>query len=224
MKCDVSGAMSSRAGPQRRQRDRDDVDPVVEVLAELALRDELRQVAVGGGDDAHVDGRLVVAADPADDLLLDRPQELDLHGRRRLADLVEEERAAVGLLEEAALLAHRAGEGAALVAEELGLEQRLRQRAAVDRDELAVLADRGEVDRAGDQLLARAALARQQDRRGHLADPLDRPEDLLHPAAPADDVGERVLAAPAPGAGTGSRPGAASPRGPGARRGRARRC
>ena len=56
-------------------------------------------------------------------------------GRRHLADLVEEERAAVGLLEEALLVAQRAGEGAALVAEQLALEQVLGQRAAVDRQD-----------------------------------------------------------------------------------------
>jgi hypothetical protein len=45
-----------------------------------------------------------------------------------LADLVEEERAAVGLLEAADAAAVGAGEGALLVAEELGLEERLRDR------------------------------------------------------------------------------------------------
>ena len=44
---------------------------------------------------------------------------------RQLADLVEEHRAAVGRLEQAGLAPDRAGEGAALVAEQLALEQRL---------------------------------------------------------------------------------------------------
>src|SRR5262249_58452209 len=81
-------------------------------------------------------------------------------------DLVQEERPAVRLREEAALLLDRAGERAALVPEELRFEKRLGQRAAVDRDELLLLADRGVVDRPRDQLLARSALARQEDRRG----------------------------------------------------------
>jgi glutamyl-tRNA reductase len=46
---------------------------------------------------------------------------------RHLADLVEEQRAAVGGLEEADLLAIGAGERAALVAEQLALEQGLGQ-------------------------------------------------------------------------------------------------
>ena len=76
------------AGAQGRQHDRDDVDPVEEVLAEDSLCDELGQVLVGGGDDPHVHARFVVPADLADDLLLDRAQELDLHRQRRLGDLV----------------------------------------------------------------------------------------------------------------------------------------
>src|SRR2546430_13179771 len=41
--------------PQRRHRELDDVDPVEEVLAKAARRDELRELLVRGADDAHVD-------------------------------------------------------------------------------------------------------------------------------------------------------------------------
>ena len=50
-------------------------------------------------------------------------------------DLVEEQRAARGLLDAADLGRDRAGERALLVAEQLGLEELLGQRRAVDRDE-----------------------------------------------------------------------------------------
>ena len=52
---------------------------------------------------------------------------------RDLADLVEEERAAVGLLEAPLATRDRAGERAALVAEQLALEERLGERRAVQR-------------------------------------------------------------------------------------------
>jgi hypothetical protein len=48
---------------------------------------------------------------PGNLLLLEDAKELDLEGRRQLADLVEKERPAVRLLEEAALRADRVGEG-----------------------------------------------------------------------------------------------------------------
>ena len=54
---------------------------------------------------------------------------------RQLADLVEQERAAVGDLELAGAVGDRAGEGAAHVAEQLALRRGLRQRRAVDVDQ-----------------------------------------------------------------------------------------
>ena len=76
---------------------------------------------------ADVDADVLRAADALERLLLEEAQQLGLQRRHHLADLVEEHRAAVGRLEQAALLLPRVGEGAALVAEELALEQRLRE-------------------------------------------------------------------------------------------------
>src|SRR5579872_2781199 len=80
--------LASRA--ERRRRDRDDVEPVVEVLAEPSGRHLGHQIAIGGGDDPHVGLRGV----PTDRLVLaflQDAEELHLHGGRELADLVEEE-------------------------------------------------------------------------------------------------------------------------------------
>jgi hypothetical protein len=66
---------------------------------------------------------------------LQGPQQLDLEGRRGVADFVEEQRAAVGLLEKADAIFMGAGECALLVAEELGFEQRVGQGTAVFDDE-----------------------------------------------------------------------------------------
>ena len=67
----------------------------------------------------------LVAADALEALLLQHAQQLGLRGGRHVADLVEEQRAAVGLLEPADAAAIGAGEGALLVAEQLALQQRL---------------------------------------------------------------------------------------------------
>ena len=79
---------------QRRQPEVDDVEAVVEVLAELARLDHLLEVAVGRGDDADVDLLGLAVADAEDDPLLQRAQQLHLQLQRQLADLVEEQRAA----------------------------------------------------------------------------------------------------------------------------------
>ena len=130
-------------------------------------------MAVGGGDDAHVDLHLAVAADAHDAARLEHAQELDLQLDGHLGDLVEEERAARGPLEVAAVLALRAGEAALLVAEQLALDEGGRDGAAVER-QVGPLAALGElVDGLGGQLLAGAALAdeKRRDLRGrHLVD------------------------------------------------------
>ena len=70
-------------------------------------------------------------------MLLQHAQDLGLRARAHVADFVEEQRAAVGLLEPADPLLVGARERALLVAEELRLEQVLLQRRAVHLHEVA---------------------------------------------------------------------------------------
>ena len=86
-----------------------------------------RPVAVGGGDDPDVDLDGGVGANPLELALLEDAQQLGLGAQRHLADLVEEDGALVGAFEAALAHGHGAGEGALLVAEQLCLEQGLRQ-------------------------------------------------------------------------------------------------
>ena len=104
----------------------------------------------------------------------------------------------LGDFEQPLLVRVGAGERAAHVAEELGLEQRLGQRAAVERRRTA---DRGAASGSGspgDQLLAGARLAGQQDRAGGPRDRLDQLEHGEHRVAAADDVRELVRQAERP--------------------------
>ena len=116
--------------------------------------------------------------------------------RRHVAHLVEEQRAAAGLLEAPRPGGHRAGEGALHVAEQLGLEQGLGERAAVDGHERAARPGRAPVQLAGDQLLAGAGLADDQHRDVGGGDLLDLPVHLLHPGAAPEDVAEALLLQP----------------------------
>ncbi len=63
---------------QRRNEYREDIEPVIEVAAELAVGDHLLQVAVGGGDQTHVDGKQLVAANPLKLVLLEHAQQFRL--------------------------------------------------------------------------------------------------------------------------------------------------
>ena len=71
----------------------------------------------------HVDADRRRAAEALDLALLQHAQQLDLRRRADVADLVEEERAALGQLEPPLLERLRAGERALLVAEQLGFDQ-----------------------------------------------------------------------------------------------------
>src|SRR3989440_11579454 len=100
--------------------------------------------------------------------------------RRHVADLVEKKGATVRQLELAELALLGIGEGAPLVTEELGFEQRSRNGRRRHRDERPSRAPTVMVDRARDQLLAGARLAAQQH--GDVAgrDAPDRLVGLLH--------------------------------------------
>jgi hypothetical protein len=80
------------------------------------------------------------------------------------------------------------------VPEELAVEQGLGQPGAVDRDERRVAQDTALVHRAGDELLAGATLAAQQDGALVLADGVDQAIDGLHALAVADELAEPVQA------------------------------
>jgi hypothetical protein len=165
---------------ERGQLDGDDVEPVIEILAERAFLDSLFERFVGGGDHADVDVDGDVVADAADFAFLEDAQDPALEHGRHGTDFVEEDGAAVGLLEEALLVVDGAGEGAAAVAEEFGFEEGLGEGAAVDRDEGGELAPAVEVERFGDEFLAGAAFAEDEHGAFGVGDAFDHFEDGLH--------------------------------------------
>jgi hypothetical protein len=124
--------------------------------------------------------------------ILQDAQNLGLGVHAHGGDLVHEERAAVGYLEEAFFGGDGRGEGALDVAEERGFEQFAGHGAGVDGDEGLVFARRVGVDGLGDQLLAGAALALNQNRGSTGRDLGDEIEDLEHDLAFAHDVAEVI--------------------------------
>ena len=180
--------MSVRRVAQRREGDGDDVEAVEEVLPEPALPDLPLEVAVGRRHHPHVHRHRLGPAHAQDLSLLQDAQQLHLQLALELADLVEEEGRAAGLLEEADLARVGPGEGALLVAEELGLEDGLGERPHVDGEKGAVAPLARDVEGPGHELLPRAALPVDEDggaRAGHL---VDDAEDLLHAPVGAHQV------------------------------------
>ena len=110
------------------------------------------EIAPGRGKDPHVDPLPRRRAYPADLGLLERAEELRLQGEIEIANLVEKERAAVGLFEEPFSRGIRPCERPPLVAEELRLDERRGDRGAIEDDEGAAAPRTGFVERLGDRL------------------------------------------------------------------------
>ena len=103
------------------------------------------------------------AADRLDHLLLQHPQHLGLRLQAHVADLVEEDRAAVAPSNLPRRSA-RARERAPHVAEQLAFDQLFGNRRAVHLDERLVAPAAQRVNRARDQLFAGAVLAEESAR------------------------------------------------------------
>ncbi len=95
-------------------------------------------------------------ADPLEGALLQDAEQLALEVEGDLADLVEEQRAAIGEFEPPDPFAQRPGEATPDMAEELALEQLAGDRRAVHPDHRAGCGGARLVDRPGDEFLAGA--------------------------------------------------------------------
>ncbi len=173
---------------QRRHGDFDDVDAVVEVLAYAPVAHQGGQILVRGAQHARVDRYFLTRTDRAHGPLLQRPQQLDLHGRRHGADFVQEQRAAGGGLEQALAVGAGAGEAALDVPEQLAFEQMLRDGAAVDRHERPAGARALGVDQARHALLADTRLAADEHRRLAARELGDHDPQRLHGRRIADQA------------------------------------
>src|SRR5579862_2165499 len=165
----------------RRHVHGDAVETIVKILAETPLRDHVEWMTLGGADDAHVDAQHLVAAERHHLAVLDHVEQPRLEREGHVADLIEEERAAVGLQDSAsAAFTGGTGKGAGLVTEELALDQRLRNRCAVDGDEGFVGTAAGVMNGMRAVALAGTGFAEQQYRDVAVDDPPQHLDVVAH--------------------------------------------
>ena len=115
--------------------------------------------AVGGGDDAAIAFVAGAPADGADFLFLQDAEEFALGVNGHFGDFVQEEGAALGLLEQSLAVHVGAGEGAFDGAEQFAFDQFAGQGGAIDFDERPLVARAEVVNQIGDDFLAGPALA-----------------------------------------------------------------
>jgi len=95
------------------------MQPIVQIVLESSLTDELTEVPVGRGNDANIHPLGPFGAERLDFSLLQDPQQFGLQPDAHRADLVEKDGAAVGQRELASLRAGSVGERPSNMAEEL---------------------------------------------------------------------------------------------------------
>ena len=149
--------------PERRNRDRDNVQSKVEIRPEELLRNRLLKIAIGRGNDPDVGLDRLYSPNPLKFTLLEDAKQLHLELRWHITNLVEKERPAIGNLELSLLLVQRGRKRALLVPEELTFEQPVDQAGRVDGDQWFIGTRTSGVNGLCDQLLPRSGLTIEHD-------------------------------------------------------------
>ena len=178
---------------QGRHVESEDVQAIVEILAEGVLTDGVFKIAVRGGEHPHVDEAGVFASHAGHFAVLEQTEQADLRFKGHLPDFIKKNGPVVRQLKFAGLpKAARARKRAFIIAEKLALHEVARQCPAVHHDERRVGPPAPVVDRLREKLLARAAFP--EDEGGHIA--LGRHAghayDLLRGGRVADNVIESI--------------------------------
>jgi hypothetical protein len=130
----------------------------------------------------------LVAATTRTSTCFQHAQDLRLERQRQLADLVEKQGSPMGELEPPRFSISCAGKRALFIAKELGFEQVLGNRRAIDRDKRPFSARAENMKRPRKQLLAGATLAFQQHRRVGGCGAMQGDRDLLQFRILSDDL------------------------------------
>src|SRR5215213_8731109 len=138
------------------------VETVVKILTEGPGRHLGLEVPIGGGNHPGFYCNWASRAQPDHLAVLQRAEELCLSRKRKLPDLVKEQGAPAGSLEGSLSGDRGTGERAALVTEQLTLDQIFGQGRAVDGQEGCIGMKAGAVEVARNELLAGAAFAQDQ--------------------------------------------------------------
>src|SRR6266404_2746157 len=153
-----------------RQANRNNVQAIIERFLELARFHHCLQVFAGCSNESRIYVNRFLAAEPAELIRLQKPEELTLKRVGKLAHLVQQDRAAVPLFDASDVSMGRASERSFLMPEQFRFEKGLGNSRTIDRDKRAVAALALIMKRARDQLFACAALAFYQHGRGRIRD------------------------------------------------------
>ena len=126
---------------QRRHGDAHHIETEIKVVAEFSLAHQLFEILIRGCNDPHIRVQRLIAANALKCAVLTHDaKQFHLSARIDLGHFIEENRAAVGLLESADAPLICAGERAFLVSEQLAFQKLWRKRRTMHRYELRLIA------------------------------------------------------------------------------------
>ena len=130
--------------PQRRHAIGDLRKPVIKVGSEPPFPHRRLQILIGGRNHTNVHRYFLHSADAIITGSVQHPQQLYLHSRIEIADLVEKKRTLISDLKQSLFARFGAAESAFLVAEKFAFEQILRQRPCAVSNPPTTFDDRSE--------------------------------------------------------------------------------
>src|SRR2546426_6894057 len=182
-----------RPVPQRRQNDHELGQPVIEILAEMPGPDIVDERGTAGGKDSYVKVGRASSSQTLHSPVIQDPQEFCLGRVAQHRDFVEEERSSLRELKVSVLSPDRAGEHAFLVTEELRLHEGSGSCPAVQGHERLVTSGTHVMDRARDELLARAGLSLDENPERGVGNFPDLLDDALDPSARSHEPSKRTV-------------------------------
>jgi len=150
----------------------DDIQPVIKIFPENTFGDPLLEIPVGGRQDADIRGDGGPAADALHLPVFDDPEDLSLGRQGHVAHLVEKDGPALGLFQFSDSFLHPGGD-TLFNAEDLALEDRLRDGRAVQGDKGPAAPGAFIVDGSGNEFLTRSRFAGDEDIHRRVGDPIN---------------------------------------------------
>src|SRR5258708_32414697 len=144
---------------ERWQRNRENIQAIVQILPEFTVTDHLPQVLIGRRDDTNIDARGTGAAYGLELALLEHTEQLRLKLHWHVSDFIQKQCAPVRQRKSSYMPIDRSGKGSALLPEKLTFEKTGRHRRTVHFDEIPAPAPAELVNPPGDNLLAGPAFA-----------------------------------------------------------------
>src|SRR2546430_2292202 len=135
--------------------DRDRVQAEKQILSKTPLPHFLFRISIGGGDHSDINALRLIRADPANLTFLQSSQQLHLKRQTCFGDLIQENRAVIGLLPQSSAVRSCAGERATYMTEEFRLNKLGRQGSAIHRYERLVCTGAAAMNRARHNFLPR---------------------------------------------------------------------